>query len=321
MKVIISGPPRSGKTTLAKELAESLGIPYISLSPSAVFSEETLERLKDEYSYNPNDHAFNLRLFSIDKEFSRDFQKSLLDARINAISLTSSFVTDRGLLDSWVYYTIEVAPQESLVQTKNFLVDCFRVLDSIDIYSITHPHGKPIQEEKPGSINNPFYAKSLDLLYSYYFQAYIKPRTSVTSVDLTSPEHSLRMEMLLMAYNSHIIRGGQEPPLPVISPDISNFARIRVNARNNGSLKAKCKQVGLEEIPTKCGCHFFSYLSLNEIRKQIPQVRLSIYKTQGQKTTAVRQYPFTCPKTGLQGQMDWAYTYQNYPDQTDKLFS
>ena len=94
LKIQITGPSGIGKTTVAKQIADVLDIPFISGSYSDIVADT-----EKESHVSMIDKPYNLIL-------SQDYQ--LLSKRAKIFSKTDTYVSDRSTLDVLVYHLVKL---------------------------------------------------------------------------------------------------------------------------------------------------------------------------------------------------------------------
>lgn len=106
MKIGICGAESTGKTTLAKALAEELGLPLITEQARTVAQEMGITDLNKEYP----------------KYLWDRFQWRCLEAQIAAELEHRDFVSDRTVLDNLAYWLVDHAIPEGQIETLRYWV-------------------------------------------------------------------------------------------------------------------------------------------------------------------------------------------------------
>lgn len=96
MRIILTGPACSGKTTMAKHLSKIYGINYISTSMPCILEE-----------YGIKTHANLIRKTQESPNLGFQLQKKILEDRFITLHSNTSYITDRGLIDCMVYFTLQ----------------------------------------------------------------------------------------------------------------------------------------------------------------------------------------------------------------------
>lgn len=120
-----SGPSGSGKTTLAKWLSQETGIPFIENSAGLIISEEKREELRQKYGYDQKGHAEVIRLSNAIPKFGVEFQKALLQQRVELLTNLKnegkSFIVDRTMIDNVAYFLMQCGPHVSSQETQEYI--------------------------------------------------------------------------------------------------------------------------------------------------------------------------------------------------------
>lgn len=98
MKISISGHSGIGKTTLAKEISNRYGIPFITTSSKPLWEKHKIENQADIIARSTMDPQWGIK-----------FQCDLVNYRVDELSKYPKYVTDRSLLDNWVYFIINLS--------------------------------------------------------------------------------------------------------------------------------------------------------------------------------------------------------------------
>lgn len=140
-----SGAQRCGKSTIAKDISESLGLPYIQLNTSELIKEMGLDVTKDW-----------------DMDTRLNFQEALLDKAIGLYrDNPGGFISDRTPLDMYAY-TIAEALKENINtdQERRILNFKYRCLDAANTYFqhifIVQPGITYVEEEGKPTANLAF---------------------------------------------------------------------------------------------------------------------------------------------------------------------
>lgn len=104
MRIGICGAESTGKTTLAKALAEELGLPLITEQARTVAQEMGITDLNREYP----------------KELWDRFQWRCLEAQMAAELRHKDFVSDRTVLDNLAYWLVDHATPENCWDTLEY---------------------------------------------------------------------------------------------------------------------------------------------------------------------------------------------------------
>ncbi len=98
MKISISGHSGIGKTTLAKEISNRYGIPFVTTSSKPIWEKHGIESQADI-----------IQRSALDPQWGIQFQCDLINYRVAELSMYPKYVTDRSLLDNWVYFIVNIS--------------------------------------------------------------------------------------------------------------------------------------------------------------------------------------------------------------------
>ena len=98
MKISISGHSGIGKTTLAKEISNRYGIPFITTSSKPIWEKHGIENQADI-----------IQKSALDPQWGIQFQCDLVNYRVDELGKYPKYVTDRSLLDNWVYFIVNIS--------------------------------------------------------------------------------------------------------------------------------------------------------------------------------------------------------------------
>jgi chloramphenicol 3-O-phosphotransferase len=150
MRIGLSGPSGSGKTTIAKILAESLGIPFIPTSVENVLSEWQKEYLSQKYGYEAKGHKNVIQLSGANPEFAKEFQLMVKSGRAALLAEHESYIVDRTAIDNMAYYLSEGAAYDTYEQSVLFLMDVRDNLKALDVVFVI----KAVQPSREVEDNN-----------------------------------------------------------------------------------------------------------------------------------------------------------------------
>ena len=154
----IAGTHRTGKTTLAKELSASLGLPFLETSVKAI---------AEEYGFNVDSHSnFDERL---------DWQEYLLGKLGEKFAAqTGPFIADRTPL-CMLAYTLADAPNgpitpEQDARLNKYIQDCLALCNDHFLLTVVVPTGIPYEAVAGAPAFNTAYQEkvaALSFAYSY----------------------------------------------------------------------------------------------------------------------------------------------------------
>lgn len=182
MIIGITGPHRTGKTTLAKAYAEKHGIIFLETSATAVFRSMGL---------NPAEtYDFETRL-NVQEKILEVFEELYKKA-----SVKSGAITDRTPLDL-IAYTMadavgDVVPEDQQARLKKYVQKCFDVYNKYFALCVLVPPAIPVVYEEGKASSNQAYIDHLQLIFRALI---VDDRTTATgyriSMDSLSVEKRL----------------------------------------------------------------------------------------------------------------------------------
>lgn len=129
MKISISGHSGIGKTTLAKEISQMYGIPFVTTSSKPIWEKNGITKQSDIIAKS-----------AADPEWGVQFQCDLLTYRKEELGKYPKYVTDRSILDNLVYFIINNSAfvEEEVIQC--YIRLCNKVAGEIYDESSIHIH-------------------------------------------------------------------------------------------------------------------------------------------------------------------------------------
>lgn len=151
MRIAISGPSGTGKTTLAKWISQEYKIPFLETSAKPLWEK-----------YNISCHKDIITKGIKNIEFGNDFQNDVLNLyKTNH----KEYITDRSPIDVLTYYLLQNAPFNSQEKTKEFIDKCQKTLDNIDMIIKIPYNDSIILENDNKRIVNSYYQKSVNKIF------------------------------------------------------------------------------------------------------------------------------------------------------------
>lgn len=126
LKISLCGCSGMGKTTIAKELSDIMGIPFISSSYSDLVPSTKLELHKDMITKDSNDI------------YNQDYQ--LLNLRRNQLKGVDTYVSDRSFIDNATYFVHKLSHLIPECETLAFLDLCKTLLPEFTTHIIIIPY-------------------------------------------------------------------------------------------------------------------------------------------------------------------------------------
>ena len=159
------GAHRTGKTTLARVVAERTGLPFVSSSTSQVFADMGLD-VRDDY-------PFSVRIRA---------QHIVLERMIEAYRRAGTrFITDRTPIDALAYTLADVQKANltvgELKQVETYMEECIRATNYSFFHLFLLPTGLPYVEA-PGK--PPFNVPYQEHIHFLAFGAVVDERFDVT---------------------------------------------------------------------------------------------------------------------------------------------
>jgi adenylate kinase family enzyme len=151
VRVGLTGPSSTGKTSIAREFAAQTGVPFLAV-------DTTTELRKFGYGSHP-------ALVSAGPAANREFQLHLIRKRVELLDAHDSFITDRTPLDSLVYYCMEAMhkphPDDDRLQAEVFAA-CARY----DALVLVRYGSLPL-EDNGVRTHSDLYHRMTDLMFRY----------------------------------------------------------------------------------------------------------------------------------------------------------
>lgn len=178
MKIALSGPSGTGKTTLCKFIEEEFSVDHVSSSAGDLLTPADKELLRKRYGYNSSGHSNVIRLSATHPPFGLEFQNLVALRRSSMIALSNSgIVTDRSAIDNMVYYALQVAhqyPEHFFNELLSTALPGFKALSHLILLSLNNPE----IEDNNSRVANMGYQTAVSgafsSIYYRYFQRYTK---------------------------------------------------------------------------------------------------------------------------------------------------
>lgn len=154
-RIVISGAAGTGKTTLAKWIANKYKIPFISSSTKELWPEFGIES-----------HYDLKKLMREDPIWSSEFQRKVLDHRAKIMNENEEYVLDRGPLDNFTYYLLECSDHETEEESERFVDYVMNLYIERQTHQIFLPLILSGIEDDGKRITNPYYQFTVDSVLS-----------------------------------------------------------------------------------------------------------------------------------------------------------
>lgn len=117
-RICMAGPSGTGKSTLAKALAEHYKIPYITTSTKPLWDK-----------YEIKSHSDLIQKAFLNPQWGKEFQDEVLQFRIDALKGAEEFVTDRSPIDNIAYFLLQNSASLGEEDTEKYIYSCMGVMD------------------------------------------------------------------------------------------------------------------------------------------------------------------------------------------------
>jgi len=147
-KIGVCGSHRTGKTTLAKHLSQTLDIPFIPTQTNNIFAQHGLHPAQPL--------EFKTRL---------SIQQQILESAIN-LWQTQTYVTDRTPIDFMAYTLADIqgTTPDEFTQLENYLMTCFQATDEFFTQLIIIQPAIPLIQAPGKAALNRGYMEHLNIL-------------------------------------------------------------------------------------------------------------------------------------------------------------
>jgi len=155
-RIFICGPSGVGKTTLAKELSKTMGIPFIESSASSVWPQ-----------FGFTSHSDALSKIAGNPELGFDYQMAILDNRLETLKDLPEFITDRTPFDTMVYFMLQNSSFTDPIKCEVYKQRC-KDLTILSNTLIFIPFGDHIILEDNGKrINSRMFQETTSAIFTY----------------------------------------------------------------------------------------------------------------------------------------------------------
>ena len=146
LRLCLSGPSGTGKSTLAQHIAKEHNIPFITCSTKPLWEK-----------HNIKSHQDLIGMGTLDPKWGLEFQHEVLKYRIDQLTGKEEFTTDRSPLDNMVYFLLQCAHICTEKEVEDYIKACN---ESMKLFTgiICLPFTKEIPLENDGMrIANKYY--------------------------------------------------------------------------------------------------------------------------------------------------------------------
>jgi len=178
VRLAFCGASGSGKSTMAKYIAQTMGLKYTENSAGLLLTEAQQKYLVDKYGWTKSGHRDVIRLSNINPGFAWDFQEQLLKTRAEFIWNNSGFVIDRSPVDNLTYFLLQTAHL-----TSELNCDFFHSKVTDAMKPITHviflPTLNKDVEDNGSRISNWYYQMMVTAVFKHTITNYFTPNLSL----------------------------------------------------------------------------------------------------------------------------------------------
>jgi len=181
LKVVFSGSSGLGKSTLAHIISERLKVPHPSTSAGDIFTDGDKRYLEENFGYTGKGHRNVINLSSSSPDFGIEFQRLILERRLEQIHSMDRVVLDRCPIDNMVYLLTQVAhnmEEKHIVSFLNKAQEAY--MDLTHVIIIRYSPDIPFIEDNQSRIPNRYYQKYISDVfggvYARYFASIVGPR-------------------------------------------------------------------------------------------------------------------------------------------------
>ena len=150
-RIMICGSSGTGKTTLAKHISESYGLPYINTSAKKVWRE---------FGFISHVHAHTQSILNVN--VGMRYQLAILEQRFKALEGQSNYVTDRSFVDNITYVLMGLSHSITSCEIEDFLIRCITGMAKCDLLLFVRWTSDIILEDDSNRIINRYYQAMVD---------------------------------------------------------------------------------------------------------------------------------------------------------------
>lgn len=202
MRIGLTGPTSTGKTSLAQEFSVQLGVPFLNVDTTTELNK-----------FGFKSHA---ELLAAGLSANRAFQAHLIGKRAELLEANPVFITDRTPLDSLVYYYMESMrhphPEDEALQ--QFVFDTCAKYDALVLVR----YGNLPLKENGVRIHSDMYHRTTDMLFKYLCDKFEMAKGRVV-INLSMASGLQRLQYVAAAANQ--LRLDKSTPEP--------FSRDQIN--------------------------------------------------------------------------------------------
>ena len=185
-RVAIVGASGVGKTTLAKHISETYGLPFISSSASDTWVQFGFKNHKDALSKCLKDPLLG-----------KAYQKAIWELRHDALYDMPQFVTDRSPVDNYAYFLLQQG-YFSMADNKEMLEMCRKSCENIDAFIFLRVGTQTNFQDNSKRITNVYYQRMVDAVLKEVHQVDFHP--------LTVLQNTLYINNWAFSFRTEIVR-------------------------------------------------------------------------------------------------------------------
>lgn len=197
MKIALYGPSGTGKTTLAKIIAEEFNLKYIPGSSYSELLNDDQKAVLKGWGYAGGGHKEIIKLSASNPLFGELFQNFVLEQRSLLFTEEDSFVTDRSPIDNLTYFLLQNSAQISEENTQVFIGRCQSLFRSVSHAIGLTPLGMDFVEDNKSRVNNLQYQKMVSSVFEHVFNTYFSKTTNVKHLLVTPRNLELRVQKVI----------------------------------------------------------------------------------------------------------------------------
>lgn len=201
IRMCLSGPSGTGKSTLARNIAKTFNLKYVESSAGLTISPEDRERLMARYGWTGSGHKEVIRLSQMKPDFGYAFQTAILSNRIKLIEKESCVVFDRSPLDNLTYFMLQCSSNVPDFMVDEFIVRCRAAMDKVThLIIIETPDmstGYTV-EDNNSRISNYYYQAMVNQIFLHNLNRYLlQTKSNYKTLTINSWDFKVRTQMLL----------------------------------------------------------------------------------------------------------------------------
>ena len=173
-KIAIAGPSGTGKTTIAENIIDELGLKHITSAQTRVVPKEVSTMWQDVFGYSGDiGHQKLINLQNAQPYFGKSWQWEMLLARGKVIRENNNFIMDRSPIDSLTYMLNQVGHNVDKNYVSKFVDEVRQQLKELT-HVIFIPYNNPDWVEENGSrISQVHFQKLMSSSFEHVIDEYL----------------------------------------------------------------------------------------------------------------------------------------------------